>query len=173
MELTHQVLDVLLEQHRTGAMLPGSDEHEAFVVSAVEYLPALVAAARKTLPGPPLFEVLIPGFLPRGTLNSREHHMVRSRRVKREHEVVALALLAGARKFRNKPPAGEFLVSIMRHSSRLLDSDNCTGSLKGVRDAVAKFLGVNDGDRRITWRAGQVKTTRIRQGVVIRVEGAR
>lgn len=38
---------------------------------------------------------------------------------------------------------------------RGLDTDNLQGSAKHVRDAVARWLGVNDRDPRVTWHVGQ------------------
>lgn len=170
--ITHRELDLLLEQYRIGAMLPGSDEHEAFVVSAIEYMPRLVEIARQVVPGETLAEVHIPGFCPRHTLNSREHHFVRAKRVKAQRNAVGLAMLAGAPKLRNKG-AKVGRVVITQRTVRLLDSDNCEGALKTTRDAVAKFLGVDDGDPSISWTTGQQKVKRADVGVVIRIEARR
>lgn len=49
-------------------------------------------------------------------------------------------------------------VHLVRLAPRKLDSDNLAGSQKHVRDAIAKFLGVDDGDEaRITFSYGQEK----------------
>lgn len=167
--LTHRSLDYLMEQYRVGAMTFGSEEHNDFIVSAIEMLPALVALAREHIPGDVLAEVRIPGFLPRITLNTREHHFARAKRVKAQHNAVGMAMLAGAPKLRNKG-AKVGRVVITQHTVRLLDSDNCVGALKGVRDAVAKWLGIDDGARGISWVTGQEKATRAGVGVVIRIE---
>jgi hypothetical protein len=36
-----------------------------------------------------------------------------------------------------------------------LDSDNLSGSMKAIRDAVAEWLGVDDRDARIEWKCAQ------------------
>lgn len=46
---------------------------------------------------------------------------------------------------------GELAVVIQRVAPRRLDSDGATASGKHVRDGIADALGVNDGDRRVTW----------------------
>jgi hypothetical protein len=73
-------------------------------------------------------------------LNAREHPMARSSRVKRERKATTQAL-------RNMPkPALPCTVVLVRFApSSGLDDDNLVGSLKGVRDAVAAWLHVDDG----------------------------
>lgn len=85
--------------------------------------------------------VLVPALrLSRGK-NEREHHMARHRRVKRERATVGWALRAVAR------PALPCTVTMTRIApSAGLDDDNLTQSLSAVRDAVAEWLGVDDGD---------------------------
>ena len=48
-------------------------------------------------------------------------------------------------------------VELVRVAPRSLDSDNLTSSLKAVRDGVADWLGVDDGDERVRWTYGQRK----------------
>jgi hypothetical protein len=43
-------------------------------------------------------------------------------------------------------------VELKRIGQNLLDSDNLANAFKGIQDAVAKKLGVDDGDReRVSW----------------------
>ena len=89
--------------------------------------------------------ILLPDFRTVPGMNVREHYMARSRRVKGEKERVAwqLAML------REKPPV-PCVVTLTRFApSNGLDDDNLAGSLKGVRDAVAEWLGVDDKRRDI------------------------
>jgi hypothetical protein len=89
--------------------------------------------------------ILIPSFrLGRGQ-NDRGHHMALYRKSKAEKETTAWALAAHAR---NKP-ALPCVVTLTRFSPspKPLDDDNLEGSLKYVRDTVAKWLGVDDGDK--------------------------
>ncbi len=46
-------------------------------------------------------------------------------------------------------------VTFTRVGPRRLDSDNVQGTLKGIRDEVAKQLGVDDGDMRFVWGYAQ------------------
>jgi hypothetical protein len=49
------------------------------------------------------------------------------------------------------------LVELCRHANRFWDDDNLVGGFKHVRDGVAHWLGIDDGDSRLTWRYLQVK----------------
>ena len=72
-------------------------------------------------------------------LNAREHWRKRARRVKGERAMVALSLLAVER------PALPCTVLLTRQGpSNGLDDDNLSGALKGVRDEIASWLGVDD-----------------------------
>lgn len=163
--LTHRELDYLLETYRKGAMLFGSDEHDAFVVAAVEYLPRLVAAVRPTIPGELHTRVFLAGVTPPG-LNAqrREHHKARARRVKREREHVALKLHG------HNPPALSVVVTMTRCSARLLDDDGAVGSMKAIRDEIAMWFGVDDAHPGITWRVEQRKVPKKEAGTEIRIE---
>jgi hypothetical protein len=85
--------------------------------------------------------------------NLREHPMARHRRVLKEHKIVAQALWA--RELLNKrhrPSFPPYVVTMTRIAARKLDDDNMVAGFKGVRDAVAKWLGVNDGDTsKVRW----------------------
>lgn len=73
-------------------------------------------------------------------LNYREHWKARSRRVKKEREAVAWYLAS-----RGIKPAIPLVVTLTRLGpSNGLDDDNLAGALKGVRDEVAAWLGVDD-----------------------------
>lgn len=164
--LTHRELDCLMEQYRVGAMTPGSDEHTEFVVSAIEILPRLVAAARPTIPGELHTRVFLPGVTPPG-LNAqrREHHRARHRRVRREREHVALRFTG------HNPPAPPVVVTMTRCSPRLLDDDGAVGSMKAVRDQVAHWMGIDDADPRVTWKVEQRKVPKAQAGTEIEIRG--
>lgn len=74
--------------------------------------------------------------------NAREAWQVRHRRVGKERRTVAMALLG-----QRKPaiPCTVLLTRVARSNG--LDDDNLTAALKGVRDQVAEWLGVDDRDR--------------------------
>jgi hypothetical protein len=75
-------------------------------------------------------------------LNVREHFRARARRVKAERHATAWLL-------RGKPkPALPCTVRLTRVApSSGLDDDNLAGAVKGVRDQLAEWLGVDDKDR--------------------------
>lgn len=83
-------------------------------------------------------------------LNKREHWGARARRVKIERNSVGW-MLPKAR------PATPVRVLMVRIAPRKLDDDNLAGALKGVRDAVAQWLGLDDADPLVTWKCGQEK----------------
>lgn len=77
-------------------------------------------------------------------MNAREHHMARASRVKKERRQTALVLLACTR-----PPLPCTVLLTRIAPSNGLDDDNLAGSLKGVRDQVAEWIGVDDRHRLI------------------------
>lgn len=169
-DLTHAELDGLLEDHRKGAMLPGSAEHEAFVVSAVEYMPRLIEAARSVAKGEVLLEVHIPGLVPPSPNQTRrEQWPARSRRFKSEKNHVRLALFAAHGDF---GPAIKLPITVTftRCSTRLLDQDNLFASMKAPIDAAAEWLGIDDRDARVTWRVEQKMVKKAGAGTIVRIE---
>lgn len=104
----------------------------------------------------------------------RNHWRVNRKTSKEERQATALML-------RSKQPAGPVygvivpadlavVVTLTRLSERLLDDDNCAGALKAIRDEVAAWLGMDDGDPRVTWRYDQKKQPRGHFGVRVVVE---
>lgn len=79
------------------------------------------------------------------TPNARLHPMEVARRRRSEHSTIAATLAMIA------PPVGPWRVTIVRVGPRVLDDDNRTASAKGVRDAVAAWLGVDDGAEVVRW----------------------
>jgi len=47
-------------------------------------------------------------------------------------------------------------VRLTRIGPKSLDADNLAGSFKHVQDAIAKLIGIDDGDERIKWEYAQV-----------------
>jgi hypothetical protein len=71
--------------------------------------------------------------------NDREHWRTRARRVRAEREAVAWVLRGWT------PPALPCVIRLTRIApSNGLDDDNLAGAMKGVRDQVAQWLGVDD-----------------------------
>ena len=82
--------------------------------------------------------------------NSHEHWRNRQRRAKLQRSMAKTALGADV-----KGPPPPYVITITRIGPRTLDSDNLAGSAKAVRDGVADWLGIDDGDKRLTWEYAQ------------------
>lgn len=50
-----------------------------------------------------------------------------------------------------RAPSGRIVISLTRVGRRMLDDDNLQAAFKHVRDGVADALGIDDGDKRLTW----------------------
>ena len=83
--------------------------------------------------------------------NQREHWRTRHARKKTQQKIAAACLTIYGRIDRVRVDR----VLITRMGGRKLDSDNLVGSGKHVRDAIARWLGIDDGDERITWSYAQ------------------
>lgn len=101
-----------------------------------------------------MITVSIPLQTARGQ-NNREHHYTRYRREQREKWAVGMFL------GRYQRPAvelgrGHLVVLLTRVApSEGLDSDNLSGSLKAVRDAVADWLGIDDKSELVRYEYAQ------------------
>lgn len=73
---------------------------------------------------------------------------------------------SGSRVVGNRPLLRITLVGFRR---RILDDDNYCGGCKGLRDAIARWLGLDDNQKIIEWEYSQVKTNG-RQGTAVRIE---
>ena len=94
------------------------------------------------------------------TKNARLHPLAEARARRRERQVIDRALAGVA------PPAGPWRVVIVRVGPRPMDDDNRTASAKGTRDAIAAWLGVDDGDDSVRWEVrGEVA-----RGYAVRVQ---
>lgn len=83
-------------------------------------------------------------------LNVREHWRARAARVRKERETTAWGLIGKTR------PAVPCVVVLTRVGpSNGLDDDNLRGALKGVRDEIAKWLGVDDRSSLVLWAYAQ------------------
>lgn len=85
--------------------------------------------------------------------NQREHFMVKYQR-KREQQLGMLVALQNNLVGRTI----EFpcVVRLTRIGPKALDTDNLAGAMKHVQDAIARKLGVDDGDTgKVTWEYHQ------------------
>lgn len=98
-------------------------------------------------------------------MNARGHWGGRASRMRVARLFIAQSLRVEKHKhppaWPNKPRA--WRVQITRYSAGMLDTDNLQSACKGVRDGVADFLRVDDGDPRITWgvRAATVQARQV------------
>jgi len=83
--------------------------------------------------------------------NRREHHMAKARRVKAQRSAAAMV----CRTSFGAPPGPPLLIRLTRFAPRKLDSDNLAGAFKAIRDGIADWLGINDGDERLRWDYAQ------------------
>jgi len=90
-------------------------------------------------------------------LNVREHWAKRAKRSKL-HRTTANAMLrtygTPGDHWRGAFPI-RFTITLTRIGGRTLDTDNLGSALKATRDGVADWLGIDDGDKRLTWQYGQ------------------
>ena len=97
--------------------------------------------------------------------NLRMHWAVKAKTVKSQRQKAFNALCGvGA------PPALPVTIVMTRVAPRPLDGDNLQAAFKAVRDGVADWLGVDDGDQRLDWqycqRSAGVKVYRVEIEVV-------
>ena len=89
--------------------------------------------------------------------NMREHWATKARRVKMQRGVVTMALRQHAEQLEALRGAEVIVATLIRVSPRRLDDDNLRGALKAVRDAVAAWVGIDDGSERYKWCYDQRK----------------
>lgn len=123
-------------------------------------------------PTPPLVSVDVP-LLVQSVGNLRESWQARNRRVGRERQTVTTYLFAQAGRATGPHLTSvhkRLLITFVRRASRRLDDDNLAGGCKGPRDAVAEWLGVDDGSRRLIWAYDQEPHKRYRNTPSLLIE---
>jgi hypothetical protein len=101
--------------------------------------------------GPSALAVVLPLHLaPVG--NRREHPMARARRTRREIAAVLEGLTG------HTPPRLPAVFELTRTGWNPLDPDGLVAALKAPIDALAKWTGADDRDRRLFWRLAQSVT---------------
>ena len=132
-----------------------------------------MARIRLTKPKPTVavtwaVEIVLP-IPTKSTANLREHHHAKARRVKMERSTTSdwLRIVHGHPLLATT--GWWFDITLTRLGGRGLDDDNLANAGKAVRDGVADWLGIDDGDKRLTWTYTQEPGGPI--GVRIRIEG--
>ncbi|MBI5724623.1 MAG: hypothetical protein HZA50_11730 [Planctomycetes bacterium] len=90
-------------------------------------------------------------FIPIKTVseaNAREHWAVKAKRAKAQR----LTAWAASPK---QLPKNRMAIILTRVAPHDLDTDNLARSFKAVRDGIADALGLDDGDKRLTWKYEQ------------------
>lgn len=85
-------------------------------------------------------------------MNRRDHWRVRNARKKGQQEAAYFAFKGAARGRQVKVPC---VVRFLRIGPQKLDDDNLVGACKGLRDEVARQLGVDDGSELIRFEYDQ------------------
>ena len=107
-------------------------------------------APQASLSGPPVLAVRVPVLIV-SEANRRDHHHQKAKRVRSHREAVGACLLPHHR-LRSELVAqlrqgGRLSVHFVRRAGGQLDDDNLANGCKAVRDAVAAWLGCDDGPR--------------------------
>jgi hypothetical protein len=105
--------------------------------------------------------------------NLRNGHMARWRRGKAQKQVVGFILPSHLTSTHKTPPLVITLVRLIGKGGQRLDDDNNVGGFKAVRDAVAACLGIDDGDKRLTWICEQRRDTPAVWGIEVRIRAVR
>jgi hypothetical protein len=84
--------------------------------------------------------------------NSREHWAKRNKRKTAQQSEFHVL-------WRSYRPKVELpaVVTFTRHSCKVLDDDNLRGAFKGIRDQLAKEIGVDDGSESVRFEYKQVR----------------
>jgi hypothetical protein len=150
-----------------------SKELEAKCIALAGGKPARKHRPAKKLPAGWAVELTLPTVV-RSEANQRCHWAVRKRRFDTQNLALRAVIgEAGMCEWLDgmglRVRQGESVVVTWTHIGRRMDSDNLAGSMKALRDELAKWLAVDDGDERITWvyRQEQGSTP----GVRVRIEG--
>ncbi len=96
--------------------------------------------------------------------NGREHWRAKAKRTGR-HRGWAHTSLIGQPK-----PAPPLVITLTRIAPRTLDDDNLASGFKAARDGVADWLGIDDGDKRLTWCYEQRRGERNEYCAEVRIE---
>lgn len=104
-----------------------------------------------TLPGQYLAFVLPLRLTTLG--NAKEHWRTKAARARSQRDVTALVL----RSLGPPPTVDGLTVTMTRVAPNGLDDDNAVGCFKHCRDQIAQWLGIDDGDPRVTWKVEQAR----------------
>lgn len=96
--------------------------------------------------------VTVPGVAVVSEANRRDHWAVNRKRARLQQEATLLALAGLGKDARDTlRGAKRVRVRFVRIGGKKLDSDNLVGAFKAIRDALAKWLRIDDGSDRLDW----------------------
>lgn len=104
--------------------------------------------------------------LPLRTWGPNGSHGHWSQQAKRRRDLKTATLLALRTEVGQVAPFVPAVIVITRVGTRKMDTDNAAYACKGLRDGVAEWLGIDDGDERLTW----IYKTRQSFGFAVEVE---
>lgn len=102
----------------------------------------------------------------RSEANSREHWRVKSDRRRAQQLAMDVLLLNALQGRKIQLPC---TVTLTRIGPKLMDDDNWINGAKGIRDAIARRLGVDDGDPMIKFRYDQTPVGRREYNVKVEI----
>jgi hypothetical protein len=98
--------------------------------------------------------------------NTREHWAVRNRRKKGQQSDFA-TLWRYYKPVINLPA----VVTFTRYACQAMDSDNLAGAFKGIRDQLAKEIGIDDGSEQVEFRYRQQRINERQHFFTVEIEG--
>jgi len=102
-------------------------------------------------------------------MNTREHWAVRNRRKQAQQT----AVLAGWRQaFGHRRVPLPCVVRLTRIGCQPLDGDNLQAAFKGIRDQLARLIGVDDGSDKVRFEYAQEAVRKRQYAVRIEVQEA-
>lgn len=95
-------------------------------------------------------------------MNSREHWSAKLKRKKSQQmaTMLSLATLGMSPDQRKASFVKGATITFERIGGKRMDDDNLRSAFKHCRDAVAKWLGIDDGSKLLTWKYEQRTRTR-------------
>jgi len=98
--------------------------------------------------------------------NCRDHWAVKSRRRKAQQQEMDVMLLNALQGRKVELPCS---VRLTRVGPKVLDGDNLQSAFKATRDAIARRLGVDDGDSRIRFEYEQQPVGRREYNILVEI----
>lgn len=98
--------------------------------------------------------------------NDRSHWAVKSRRRRAQQQEMDVMLLNA---LQGRKVALPCTVKLTRVGPKKMDDDNWINGAKGIRDAIARRLGIDDGDPRIKFEYEQVPIGRREHNIIVEI----